>query len=169
MAIPPVQGTQATGNRTAPSIVAAFIFLTHPRPLNFLMSINQLLDQALLIAKRQGLLQMPPGLDVVTPDPNTQQRFLPPLHELIPVRTRLLHSMRLSSPFAISAPIPDKRAMAFLSAVDGSRNIFQIASHKKMNGKDVTEAIRILLQQERIQLYTSEGQLVDSAILLNIL
>ena len=75
-------------------------------------------------------------------------------------------SMRSSSPFSSAFSIPNKVALTFYSATDGTKTIVEIAATKKMSVKEITEAVQILLQEKRIQFYTKEGQLVDSEILL---
>lgn len=169
VALPLVNGSlhrQASGS---PSIVAALLFLAQPRPQQFVLSINQILEQSVLIAKKQGLLQTSSVQAAVTPVYGApEQRSLPPLHELIPVRVRSRDSMRSSNPFTSAAAISDKRAQTFLSVVDGSRTVAEIAALKQMEGKDMVAALRLLLQHQRIQLYTKEGQPVEGALFFNL-
>jgi hypothetical protein len=169
LALPPVNGSISAQQATSvPSVVAALAFLSQPRPQHFLIAINQFLGQALQIAKKQGLLQISSIHEAVTADPNTEQRF-PPLHELVPVRTRSRDSMRSSNPFTSAALISDKRALAFFGAIDGSRTIAEIAALRKMDGRDMVVALRLLLQQKRIQLYTKEGQLVEGEVFFKMM
>ena len=74
--------------------------------------------------------------------------------------------MRSSSPFSSAAPIANKVALTFYGAIDGTKTIAEIAATKKLSAKEITEAVRTLLQEKRMQLYTKEGQLVDSEMLL---
>jgi len=169
LALPPASDSIFVQTTGGPSIVAALLFLAQPRPQQFAITINQLLEQALQIAKTQGLLQTSSIHDAIAIVPDVQQQHsLPPLHELIPVRTRSRDSMRSGNPFTSAAAISDKRALAFLSAVDGSRTVAEIAALRKMEGKDMVAALRLLLQQERIQLYTREGQLIEGGLFFNM-
>jgi len=115
------------------------------------------------------LLQTSSVRNAITPVFDTPvQRSLPPLHELIPVRARPRDSMRSSNPFASAAALADKRAQAFLSAVDGSHTVAEIAASKHMEGKDMVAALRLLLQHQRIQLYTKEGQPVEGSLFFKL-
>jgi hypothetical protein len=151
------------------STVAVVVFLTQPRQPNLLIIINRIMQQALLIAKKQGLLQDSTAREIKTPDWNVQLRFLSSVYELVPVRTGPGDSMRSSNPFTSSVPTSDKRTLAFFSAVDGSRSVAEIATLKKMDSEDVIAALRLLLQQERIQVYTKRGQPVASEMLLQMM
>jgi hypothetical protein len=167
--LPSVDSSAALQTSNSPSMVAALLFSAQPRPQHFAITVNQILEQTLLIAKNQGLLQVPVAREAITPSSEVlQPQALPPLHELIPVRMRARESMRSSNPFASAAAISDKRAQAFLSAIDGSKTVAEIAALKRMDGKDMVAALRLLLQQERIQLYTPEGQTVDGELYLKL-
>jgi hypothetical protein len=167
--LPPASSAPAVPTANGPSIVAALLFTAQPRPQQFAISVNQILEQTLLIARNQGLLPVPVIREAITPPAEVMQpEALPPLHELIPVRIRARDSMRSSNPFANAAAISDKRAQAFLSAIDGTKTVAEIAAIKRMDGRDMVAALRHLLQHERIQLQTQAGQVVDAELFLKL-
>jgi len=148
-----------------PSTIVTLVFLKQTGSQYLLQTINLILEQALVIAESRGLLSIPSAGDSSSLI-STPQAALPALYDLIPRRMRSNTSMRSSSPFSSTVSISNKIALTFYGAIDGHRTIVEIAATKKMRAKEITEAVQLLLQEKRIQLYTKEGQLVDSEVLL---
>ena len=71
----------------------------------------------------------------------------------------------LNNPFGSSAVIPDKRARRIYAAIDGHANIGALCKSTGMNIKEAYIALRLLLDQQRIDLYEPEGQLVNTDLL----
>lgn len=170
IAVPPAYNTVETTLAIGPSIISAIAYMAQPRAPQFLTMIGQILEQATFIAKRQGLFS--PSYrneNSASTDRNTQRDILATIFELIPLRTRPTESMRTSNPFASVAPIPDKVALALFSAVDGSKTLAEIIRLKNISPQDAIQALRILLQQERIHLYTHDKQLIEREAVLKVI
>lgn len=148
-----------------PTTIVTLVFLKKPDSQHLVPTINLLLEQALLIAESHGLLSIT-SVNETSPLVSTPQPSLPALYDLVPRRTRSNTSMRSSSPFSNTVSISNKIALTFYGAIDGNRAVVEIAATKKMSAREITEAVQILLREKHIQLYTREGNLVDSEALL---
>ena len=89
------------------------------------------------------------------------------LHKLIPHRSEDPDLLKLSNPLDSSVVIPDRQARRLHAAIDGRKTVDELCSITHLNMKEMHRALQILLAQRRIQLYTTEGKRVDSALLLN--
>lgn len=177
--IPAPKGQLPMVSERAPSTIVTLVFLKQAGSQHLMPTINLLLEQTLLMAGSHGLLSITsvnessPLLSTPSPLLKTSSPLLsmpPPsltdLYNLIPRRMRSNTSMRSSSPFSNAVSISNKVALTFHGAIDGKRTVAEIAETKRMRAKEITEAMQVLLQEKRIQLYTKGGQLVDSEALL---
>jgi twitching motility two-component system response regulator PilH len=96
--------------------------------------------------------------------PTPQESVPPSLLELMPRRVSNSVAMRTSSPFARTPAIADDQAHQLYAAIDGRRTLAELAAVTGLEAKTVTGAIRALLKEDRIRMYDSAGQLVESAL-----
>ena len=167
----PAPGTQ--GGIASPFAMTTLIFTYQPPQPNLMASINGIVNQAITLAGNKGMLQpIAPGQQVtpigplrqaITTEPLRQETI--PLTELIPRRRQDTDIMLLNNPFSSSAVVADKRARRIYTAIDGRANIAALCRNTGMNLKEAYAALRILLQQKRIDFYEPGGQLVDTAVL----
>ena len=94
---------------------------------------------------------------------STKQQNLPNWIKLIPRRKENPQLLTTANPLAGSVAIRDKQARRLHAAIDGKKNMEELARFTHMPTNDVFAALRILLAEQRIQLYTSEGELTDTA------
>jgi len=149
-----------------PLSAAVLLFFKRFQPQDELNAITLILGQSLTIAGSRGLL-LPASttsgrLPAISGNP-AQQYTQPHLSELIPRRHEDADTMRSSNPFASAAVISDKQARRLYAAIDGRRNLGEICANLGLDLKELYLALRVLLEQHRIQLYTPEDQLVDSS------
>jgi len=134
-------------------------------PFDLVAVMGSLLDQAAALAEHRGLLI---AYEAITP-PLLQ--FSPPLvqpkkatsatDQLIPHRRRDANFMVSNNPFANKDAISDKHARRIHLAIDGRASIAALSAATGMSMKDTYEALRKLLQQNRIELYAPDGQPVN--------
>ena len=150
-----------------PLAVAALLFFKRFPPQDEISAINLILGQSLAVATTRGLLlptrtssgRLPAisgGAGISTPR-QTQVH----LSDLVPHRLEDANAMRSSNPFASAAVIADKRARRLYAAIDGRKNVREIATNIGMDSKEVYLALQFLLEQHRVQLYEPGGQLID--------
>jgi DNA-binding response OmpR family regulator len=116
-------------------------------------------EEILLQAVWEGI---PTALrQAVSPPPScTPPR--PALWELIPQRIPNTETMRTSSPFARSTVTGDERARRLYVAINGRKTVAELAAMTGLETKDVSEVVRMLLQEHCIELYDSAGQFVET-------
>jgi DNA-binding response OmpR family regulator len=88
----------------------------------------------------------------------------PALGELIPRRIPNTETMRSRSPFAPSPITGDERARQLYMAIDGRRTVAELAAmtgRYALETKDISLALRMLLQEHYIELYDAAGQFVE--------
>ena len=98
---------------------------------------------------------VPPPLSCASPP-------RPALRELIPRRIPNTETMRSRSPFAPSPITGDERARRLYVAIDGRRTVAELAAMTGLEMKDISQAVRVLLQEHYIELYDAAGQFVET-------
>jgi DNA-binding response OmpR family regulator len=86
----------------------------------------------------------------------------PALGELIPRRIPNTETMRSRSPFALSPITGDERARQLYVAIDGRKTVAALAATTGLETKDLSQVLRVLLQEHYIELYDAAGQLVET-------
>jgi hypothetical protein len=152
--------------------MTALLFLRQPLPQDVLPTIDLVLEQAIQIAEKRGLLLPNKGsspdyiLTPITPSSfstpqlSSDAEALPALTELIPRPRRDAELLVSSNPLSGSVDIPDKQARRLYAAIDGRKNVRELCTATKMNIEEVSSALQKLLSQHRIDLYKPNGQLV---------
>ncbi len=101
---------------------------------------------------------VPPPLSS-TPPPR------PALGELIPRRIPNTETMRSRSPFAPSPITGDERTRRLYVAIDGRKTVAELAAmtgRYALETKDISQGLRVLLEEHYIELYDAAGQLVET-------
>jgi hypothetical protein len=83
------------------------------------------------------------------------------LEQLIPRRKQDADMLLTENPFASGAMISDKKARRLHAAIDGHSNIANLCAVTGMHSKEVYVALQFLLGQQRIELYTPDGELAS--------
>ena len=86
----------------------------------------------------------------------------PALWELIPRRIPNTDTMRSRSPFALSPITGDERARQLYVAIDGRKTVSILATMTRLETKDISQALHVLLQEHYIEMYDAAGQLVET-------
>jgi twitching motility two-component system response regulator PilH len=96
----------------------------------------------------------------IRPD-NSQQTFQ--WGQVVLHRLEDPNLMTADNPFSSSQVIADKQARRVYAAIDGRKTLQELALALNLDWKTLTRALQVLYMQERIQLRTADGQLIDSA------
>ena len=72
--------------------------------------------------------------------------------------------MRTRNPFAISPIIQEKQARRLYAAIDGRRTLAELAAMIGLETITVADTLRELLKKNCIQMYDSDGKLVESSL-----
>lgn len=162
--------------------IAVLVFTKQAPHTDLLSTISFIMNQAVAIAEKRGLL-LPPSAaaarttgdiptrttgDILTPTPRpTSQHEVPVLEKLVPRRKDEGDLMLSSNPFtSSSAVIKDKTARRLYTAIDGHMNVEALCESTGMNMKEVYAALKTLLSQKRIEMHEANGRLVDPKLFL---
>lgn len=95
-----------------------------------------------------------------TPQKDAYVRLL----ELMPRRVSNQGAMRTNSPFARTPVIEDEQAHKLYTAIDGRKTLAELASATGLENKGITRAVRVLLEENCIQIYDAEGQIAEQPL-----
>ena len=134
-----------------PLAVTFFFFFQQIPHQNVLLSINNMFQQILPIAKSRGLLLDAPTNVGSSPLPSAslpEQRTEPVLFDLIPHRVE----DPANNPLATSVAIVDEQARRFYAAINGRRTVRELCMLLHLERNKVVAIVQMLLLQNRIQL-----------------
>jgi DNA-binding response OmpR family regulator len=97
----------------------------------------------------------------VSPPPYCAPPPRPALWDLIPRRIPNTETMRSRSPFAPSPVTGDERARQLYVAIDGRKTVATLAAMTGLETKEMSQVLRVLLQEHCIELFDAAGQLVE--------
>ena len=116
-------------------------------------------EETLLQAVWEGV---PAAVRQAVPPPLSCTPPHPALRELIPRRIPNTETMRSRSPFAPSPITGDERARRLYVAIDGRRTVAELAAMTGLETKDISQGLRVLLEEHYIELYDAAGQFVET-------
>lgn len=163
----PPHDEDATGKVATPLMLAVLLFLGHTPSQRRLLGIGHILERSLVIAKNRSLLSSPDGSGAI---PAVPPMSPPPHHSLshlIPRRIQDPDLMKSSNPLAGVVDIHGKEVRHLYSAIDGRRNITELALVTQLSMNEVYLALQILCEGCHVQLYEPDWKAVDSAVYLN--
>ncbi len=99
---------------------------------------------------------------------SVSQHIQPTLSTLVPRRSESIEAMRAGNPFANATILPDKNTRRLYSLVNGHRDVATLAQLADLSQKETEEAIRLLLQQEKIELHDFKGNSIDASLVLKV-
>jgi hypothetical protein len=166
--MPPASRGASPGSIPSPLVIAMLFFLRQSPPQQAIATIGLLLEQTIAVAIRHGLLtsvRASPAsgnLPAQFPASSRQQSAPFALTELIPHRRTDAALMMSSNPLSRSVDIADKQARRLYTAINGHRNIGELSATTGLNLKEISQALQLLLRERRIELFTPDGQPVNS-------
>jgi hypothetical protein len=160
------EGNGVVDRKVSTALAVAFLlFFQHLPPQKLLATIGFTLEQAMEAAQNSGLLHTAQVSAKVSANLSRQETFSQ-LAKLIPGRLENAYLMRFTNPLAGSVDIQDKLARRLYAVVDGRRSVEELSALASLTWSEMYHALRILLAQERVRLYTPDGQPVDHSLLL---
>lgn len=144
--------------------VALLLFQRYPDH-SLISTVGAVLEQALVLAERHGLLLPVSSGPLLAPQDAFSQEPLSVLSHLVPRRKQVAGLMLSSNPFAKSITISDKQALRLYEAIDGQLTVGQVCRRIGMTLDEAHIALQVLLGLQCIELFTQEGEPVDADIL----
>ena len=160
------------------ALVTLFFFRQMP-PANIVQSMDFVLDKAMEAALARGLLLPPveaqtpfPFSEPFTPFPAPElmqpiRELRPQLTQLVPERKQDASLMLSENPFSQAAVIADKKARKLHQAINGHDSVAALCSATGMSMQEVSTALRLLWEQDRIVVRGPDSQPVDLLLFLN--
>lgn len=178
-------GQLAMRNATTPAssflAIAVLLFMEQALHTDLLSAISFIMNQAVAIAEKRGLL-LPPSEaavptrttgSILTPTPRPTSKLISQhespvvLEKLVPRRKDEGNFMLSSNPFTrSSAVIKDKTARRLYTAIDGRMNVEALCESTGMSMKEIYVALQTLLSQRCIEMHEANGKLADAKLFL---
>lgn len=170
--LPPATGKYTDSKQVyTPLRMVVSLFMQQSPSPRLLPTIGHILEQTILIAKRRGLLladskqqQFPLLFPSPTLQENSQQsgdnsRLL----NLIPSR------IRTSNPLASTLLLADQPAYQLYHAIDGRKNLAELASFAHFKTAEFHGAVRSLLNRKQIRFHERGGRQVETEFVMQSL
>ena len=142
-------------------VLVSFFTQSVPSP-RLLRSVGFLSEQAIRIAANQGLFAPKNPARPVSLFEKLSQHTLS-LSDLIPQRTQDLAQFQAQNPFSHAVIISDKSARRLYSAIDGEKNVAELAQLGHLDQKEVKEALRYLFDLQLLRFRTPTGETVEDS------
>jgi hypothetical protein len=162
---PPTRAAMASKQISLPLTVIVSLFTAVPLSADQMRTIDFVLKQAMrIIINRKFLTLHHSSLGAAQENPDKDPFMI--LADMIPTRSQDVKQLQAANPFANAPTIADRKARRLYSAVDGYRNVAELARITRLAQKELLEALCYLFQQQKIEFYTSEGEHVEHLSLL---
>lgn len=170
--LPPVTGKHTDSKEVyTPLMMVASLFLRQSPSPRLLPTVGHILEQAMLIAKKRGLLladgkqqQFPLLLPSLTLQGNSQQvGDKSTLLDLIPSR------IRTNNPLAGPLLLVDQPAYQLYHAIDGRKSLAELASFTRFKAAEFHGAVRSLLNRKQIRFCEKGGRQVENEFVMQSL
>jgi len=189
--LPPRADIFNQGEASAFLAMTTLCFFKQSPPYNFVATFSQTLDKAMELAETHNLLLRAPGgqmpitpfpvsqVPFPYPSPQTPPPFVPQelpfpvqspalsLLQLIPHRKQDPESLVSSNPFSSAAVISDKKARRLHTAIDGRSTVAELCATTGFNQQEIQQLLRVLWDQQRIEVSEPGGKGVNLALFLN--
>jgi hypothetical protein len=140
-----------------PLIVVVSLFTEVPLSGYQIRAMSFVLKQTMRIIINRRFQTFQNSFKVVRKDPDEDTHIA--LTTIIPMRLQDLQQFQAAvNPLAHPSIIANKRARRVYSAIDGCRNIAELAHITFLDRAELIEALRYLFQLRRIEFYTPSGE-----------
>jgi hypothetical protein len=144
---------------STPLTIIVSFFTAVPLSVEQMRAIHFVLKQTMRIIMNRRFQTFQNSLE--TAQENTDTGTSIALADVIPTRAQNLQQLQAANPFAHASIIVDKKARRLYSAIDGCRSVTELAQITHLTQKELTEALRYLFQQQKIEFYTVGGEYVE--------
>ncbi|TMC22520.1 MAG: hypothetical protein E6J34_06055 [Chloroflexi bacterium] len=170
--LPPAHNNTTGDEVMTPLTMAIALYFQHQPQPRLITTFRYILEQAIFRAKRRGLLSpaTPAQLPAVITQP-LKNRSLPLLAELIPCYTQTSnnHLQQATSASNTTKLLTNKLARRLYLAINGRRNVAELAKLTQMNMHEIKTALRTLLTYKYIQLCGPDKQAISKTHILQLL
>jgi hypothetical protein len=161
--LPP--GSESTSaNTPVPLAMTILLYLPRQPRFDFMPSISTIMNQAMAAAGTHGLLS-PLARQLTTPRFSSEPA-LSGLENFIPHRKQDSKLMLSSNPLSSSTAITNKSARRLYSAIDGQSDMTTLCTHTGMQMTEAYAALQFLLTQQRVEIRSPSGVLIDPKFFL---
>jgi len=87
---------------------------------------------------------------------------------MIPCRAQNIEQLQASNPFASALIIHEKDARRLYSAIDGQKNIVELAQITHLGTQDMINALLYLVRLRQIRFQDPEGNPIESSLLFSL-
>jgi hypothetical protein len=168
--LPPQKEGFSAGKIATPLALGVLLFLEHPPSQRKLLGIGHILERALAVARKQGLLFVAENAEAVVAsskhDSLQRERYLS-LSDLVPRRVQEARGAKTGSAEVEPAGLPNRQTYQVYMAIDGQRTVEELATFIHLSMEEIRASLRILLLRHRVRLYEPGGTLVDGMQYLN--
>ena len=165
--LPPPKKDTSTLKTATPLALGVLFFLEQPPSQRLLLGIGHILERALMMAKKRGLLYSAENVELLTVEDVVvpQQRFS--LSDLIPRCVQERREAKTGSLQSARTELPNRQVREVYAAIDGQKSVADLIVSTQLSMEEIRASLRILLLRHRVKLYEPGGQQVDSVGYLN--
>ncbi|MDQ6661362.1 MAG: hypothetical protein M3Z24_10395 [Chloroflexota bacterium] len=120
--------------------------------------------QSISVNYRKKVSSSPTSGQLHSPFPQSQYSQIDSRYKLVPLRLENTDLMRSSNPLSGNVVISNKEARKVYAAIDDHKTVEEICTITSFDINQVAAALQVLVKQQRIQLYDTYGQAVDSSV-----
>lgn len=160
--LPPPKKDVSTRNVATPLGLDVLLFLEHPPSQRLLLGIGHILERALMMAKKRGLLYSAENTESLV----MEDRALPQQHlslgDLIPRCVQERKEADIGNFQRAPVALPNRQVREVYAAIDGQKSVADLILATQLSMEEIRASLRILLLRHRVKLYEPGGQQVDS-------
>jgi hypothetical protein len=140
------------------------LFTKTPLSIDQSRAINFTLKQAMRIIISHNFLRPDTQDTAKVARQNLNQKST--FSAIIPRRLQNIEQSQASNPFANASIIANRNARRLFSLIDGHKNVVELTQVTHLEQKELIEALRYLVQQQRIEFYTRDGERMQQVPLI---
>lgn len=159
MLLAPARDEQSPDIISTPFNVIVSLFTQAPLSQDQARAVTFLVQQSIRVLLTQGARN--PRLAAPAPIVNKKMDNGATLAIIIPRHTHDMEQDQAANPFTSTTIIADKDARRLYAAIDGTKSGADLAQATRLTQQEVIQALDYLYKQQRIQLYTSQGEFVE--------
>ncbi len=156
----PARTEHAPGKIPRPLPMIVSLFTPSPLSTEQARAIHFTLEQAVRIIINRGLLTLR-----AAPEPtitrNPPKDVLLAHGQMVPRRAENIEQFQAANPFASASIILDKNARRLYAAIDGNKNLAELAQMTGLGREEMLDALHYLFEQQKIHFYTLLGELIQ--------
>ncbi|GHO91811.1 hypothetical protein KSF_018590 [Reticulibacter mediterranei] len=155
--LPPPKKDVSARKIATPLVLGVLLFLEHPPSQRLLLGIGHILERALMMAKKQGLLYTTGNTEPLEmEDALVPQRHLS-LRDLIPRYVQERRETKAGNFQHEPIELPNRQVREVYAAIDGQKSVAELIAATQLSMEEIRASLRILLLRHRVKLYEPGG------------